>query len=181
MCHNSTKPNLSNFSLDLRATEGDGKQVVRKQARKSYDDNRKYLKSREKEFPWLTSVLSEGSEHAFCKLRRKTLQTHRGTLGKHEQGAQHRKIVSSVSVSKTLNFPKKLKLSPVSDDVKRAELELALTMCCHCSIQTIDHLGEVIKKNGKGSTLGNIRLHRTKCTTLISSVLSPSLKAEVKK
>lgn len=150
----------------------------RKGAKRSYEDGRKYLKTWEKEFPWVTSVQSEGSEQAFCKLCRKTLQTHRGTLSKHENGAQHRKI--SMSISNTQTFPKKLKVSPVSDSVKRAELELAVTMCCHCSIQTIDHLGEIVKRNGKGSTLENIRLHRTKCTTLISSVLSPSLKAELK-
>ena len=172
------KLGLSTISLFLRAMEK-AKQA-RKAVKRSYEDSRKYLKTWEKEFPWLTSVLSEGSEQAFCKFCRKTLQTHRGTLVKHEKGAQHIKITSFVSISNTLNFPKKIKVSPVSASVKRAELELAVTMCCHCSIQTIDHLGKVIKKNGKGSTLENIRLHRTKCTTLISSVLSPSLKAELK-
>lgn len=57
---------------------------------------------------------------------------------------------------------------------------LALATCCHCPLLATDHLGETIKKHGKGSTLQNIRLHRTKCTSLISSVLLPSIKSYLK-
>lgn len=59
-------------------------------------------------------------------------------LTKHAQGAQHKGAVKAASVSRTLNFPKK---SNLSDEVKRAELELALATCCHCPTLAIDHLG----------------------------------------
>lgn len=45
----------------------------------------------------------------------------------------------------------------------------------------MDHIGEVIKKNGKGSILAKIKLHRTKCSKLITEVVSPALKQELKK
>ena len=44
----------------------------------------------------------------------------------------------------------------------------------------IDHLGEVIKKHGTGSNLGEINLHRTKCSRLVDCVIAPSLKEELK-
>lgn len=132
-----------------------------KKMKKSYDDNRKYLESWEREFPWITSVTSKDTRLAFCKLCRKSLQPHQGTLTKHAQGTQHKRVVNSVSTSHMLNVTTKPKLT---EEVKRAELEVALATCCHCSIVAIDHLGEVRRKNGKGSPLENIKLHRTKCT-----------------
>ena len=44
----------------------------------------------------------------------------------------------------------------------------------------MDHIGEVIKELGKNSTLEKINLHRTKCSKLISEVISPALKDLVK-
>ena len=44
----------------------------------------------------------------------------------------------------------------------------------------IDHLGEVIKKNGTGSNVGETNLYRTKYSRLIDFVIAPSLKEELK-
>ena len=54
-----------------------------------------------------------------------------------------------------------------------ADLKLAMFIASHCAVQTIDHLGELLKKLGKGSILENVRLHRTKCSKLISAVIAP--------
>ena len=37
-----------------------------------------------------------------------------------------------------------------------AEIEPSLSIACHSSIRSIDHISEVIKKCGKNSVLGNI-------------------------
>lgn len=66
-----------------------------------------------------------------------------------------------------------------SEAVKKTELELAVAVCCHCSVKTIDHLGEIIKKNGKGSNLGSINLYRTKCSKLITEAIAPAFKEEL--
>jgi hypothetical protein len=60
------------------------------------------------------------------------------------------------------------------------ELKFACSVCCHMSINVIDHLGELIRANASaGSTLSDLRLHRTKCSRLIDYVLSPSLREEL--
>ena len=66
--------------------------------------------------------------------------------------------------------------------IQFAKLNLKLAVCfsCHTSMLAIDHLGEVIKKNGTGSNVGEINLHRTKCSRLIDFVVAPSLKEELK-
>lgn len=101
-----------------------------KRPRKSYDSGRKYLDSWEKEFPWLTSVVSANTRLPYCKLCRKTLKPHRGTLARHAEGAQHKDIVKSTSLSQVLNLAKKNRSVP--DKLKRAELQLAVATCCHC-------------------------------------------------
>lgn len=176
MDNQSGKEKRPGDTEDTESGHTDNGETSRKKAKKSYDKNRKYLESWESDFPWLTSMTTENTKLAYCKLCRKTLHTHRGTLSKHANGAQHKKNVTAAFIPQAQHISSN---NRSTDEVKRAELELALATCCHCSIQAIDHFGEVIKKNGTGSTLENLRLHRTKCTALIHSVLSPAIQDEV--
>ena len=67
----------------------------------------------------------------------------------------------------------------IADEVIVAEIELAVTMACHSSIVTMDHFGEVIARNAKSSKLRNIRMHRRKCTKILTNVVSAALKEEL--
>ncbi len=67
------------------------------------------------------------------------------------------------------------------DQVKEAEIELSITVACHSAISTMDHLAEVTVKNGKGSMLEKIKLHRRKCTKIISKIVAPAIKEELAK
>ena len=60
-----------------------------------------------------------------------------------------------------LSKPIELKRIPVAQKVKITEFELAAGIACHCSMLAVDHTGEIILKNGVGSVLGGISLHRT--------------------
>ena len=48
------------------------------------------------------------------------------------------------------------------------------------SFQAVDHLGEVIAHNGEGSLLRRIKLHRTKCSKLVTEVVAPAFKEELR-
>lgn len=52
-------------------------------------------------------------------------------------------------------------------------MQLAVFIAMHCAIRSIDHLGEILKRLGKGSKLEKLRLHRTKCSKLIENVIAP--------
>lgn len=58
-------------------------------------------------------------------------------------------------------------------------MKLAVFIAAHCSVRSIDHLGEILRDLGKGSALQNVRLHRTKCSKLISNVVAPSFLKEL--
>ncbi|XP_042212509.1 SCAN domain-containing protein 3-like [Homarus americanus] len=94
----------------------------------------------------------------------------------------------AVSTAKFLYFGrKKLRMAVEKWMVKAklfgrifVELEFAVAISCHCSTASVDHLGELMKKNGKGSELENLQLHRTKCSKLLSKVIAPALFEELK-
>ncbi|XP_059096020.1 uncharacterized protein LOC131890641 [Tigriopus californicus] len=106
-----------------------------------------------------------------------TLRAKKDNLAKHEISEGHKSKTRDITSSSKLSFPTVAKI-PKCEKLKSAELQIAVAVCCHMSINTIDHLGEVIKKNSEGSTLQDLRLHRTKCSRLIDHVLSPALKGE---
>lgn len=60
-----------------------------------------------------------------------------------------------------------------SDEEKIIDCKLAVFIAMHCSVRSIDHLGEILKELGKGSKLGGLRMHRTKCSRVISYVIAP--------
>ena len=67
-----------------------------------------------------------------------------------------------------------------SDEEKKADIELSLAIACHSSIRALDHIGDVMKRHGEKSTLGKLRLHRTKCASIIKNIISASIKEELK-
>ena len=84
-----------------------------------------------------------------------------------------------VRISNTTKPIQVVRVPKVADEVKVAEIELAVTMACHSAILTMDHLGEIITRNAQGSKLGNIKMHRRKCTKILTNVVSPTLKEQL--
>lgn len=143
----------------------------------SYDSGRKYSKAWESKFIWVTKA-SDGSQDAFCKLCHVSIKPKQANLTKHEKTDKHVQRVKLCNSTKPLQVVRVPK-PKVADEIKIAEVELAVTMACHSALLTMDHLGEVIARNAKGSQLEKIRLHRTKCTQILTSVVSPALKEKL--
>ena len=140
----------------------------------SYDSGRKYREEWEKQFVWVKSQRGKDGS-AYCKLCSCLIQPKRNALVLHEKSEKHRKHAPASTSSARKFFH-----AESSDDVKVAELQLAAAICCHAAVSSVDHLCELAKKNGKGSTIGKINLHRTKCSKLITEVLSPAFEAELR-
>lgn len=67
----------------------------------------------------------------------------------------------------------------ITNEQKTIDLKLAVYVATHTSIKSIDHLCEILKVIGKGTPLYNLKLHRTKCSSLIKYVIAPSLIEEL--
>ena len=130
-----------------------------------YDSGRKYNTSWEEKFLWLTKA-SDGTEHAFCKLCKVQLAPKLSRIAEHEKTKGHESRVAASSHCRALPFAVVSKGNSNRDleTTKRTEIELAATIACHCSTSTVDHLGEFMRKNGKGSNLAKLQVHHTKCS-----------------
>jgi len=65
------------------------------------------------------------------------------------------------------------------DKVKAEELQIAVSMTCHCAVRTVDHLSKIMVARGHWSTLENIELHGRKCACFIKNIISPALKTDL--
>ena len=59
------------------------------------------------------------------------------------------------------------------DSQKEMDIKLALHVICHSSINSIDHLTDLLRLLGKGSRLEKVQMHRTKCSKLTMNVIAP--------
>ena len=139
--------------------------------KESYESRRRYRTEWERDFPWIRKA-TDGSENSFCKICKKTLQPRKKTIQNHADSADHKRRAGDAATSRRITFPAVRE----NEATKKAEIELAVAVCCHCSVLTIDHLGDIISRNATGSPLENLRLHRTKCSKIISNIIGPVLK-----
>ncbi|XP_065645467.1 uncharacterized protein LOC136075946 [Hydra vulgaris] len=148
------------------------------QKKKSYENSRSYRSEWEKELTWIKKS-SNASEQASCRLCRTNISPHKGSLEQHQNAASHIKREKTFNpFQKKINFPGQVKISDVN---KKADIQLAMCICCHSAISTADHFCEIISKFGVGSPLEHLKLHRTKCTKVIQNVISSTLEEEISK
>ena len=117
----------------------------------------------------------DGSDSAFCSFYKVNINPKLFNLKQHKDSAKHRKATSSVFSNR------KIPVVPRKDDamLKKIEIQFAVAMTCHCAIRSVDHFGEIVVRHGTGSNLGEMKLHRTKCSSLIKNVVSSALHEEL--
>ena len=114
-----------------------------------------------------------------CKFCKSVFRAKLYDIKEHAKNKKH--LVNSVPLSSSrqlkINFPKVEK----NNDVTRNEARLALFIAEHCSINTSDHLVDVVKKCFGDDTRGTqMSLRRTKCTVLIKHVMMPHFVEKLK-
>jgi len=87
----------------------------------------------------------------------------------------HRDNVATVIKQKKLNVCG----IDIAKENKTIDLKLTLYVATHSAICSIDHLSDLLVQLGKKSTLESLHMHRTKCSKLISNVISPALLSEL--
>ena len=131
-----------------------------------------YNSAWEKEEPfkdWICSVPRDSTK-ANCRYCKTEIRAHRTDISAHASTEKHRRNALPFSNARTL-LDVGCKRKSLDNTVKVAELKLAAHTACQSSILTIDHLGEIVKE----VSAKDLSLHRTKCTAVITKVLSPAL------
>ncbi|XP_031352107.1 SCAN domain-containing protein 3-like [Photinus pyralis] len=138
----------------------------------------KYKKTYRKEWEsipvfkgWLQQVDSDIAKCKYCNVE---LRPHKTDLIKHSKTQQHIRKASNVPSTSQLARFGIVAESSFSNDQKVRDLKLATFVAVHSTLNTMDHLCDLLKDIGK-SSFSDLRMHRTKCTQVIRKVLAPSI------
>ncbi|KAL4719405.1 hypothetical protein ACJJTC_015099, partial [Scirpophaga incertulas] len=131
--------------------------------RKEWEDNSDFK-------GWLSPV--QGTDlKGMCRWCQTEFFAKISDIKKHSQSIKHKSKAEIIIKQKPLPpFLPVDKIKPSS----RAEAAMALFIAEHCSVVTVEHLGEMCKKLFSDSKCGHdIHIHRTKCSEIINEVLGP--------
>ncbi|OXU18252.1 hypothetical protein TSAR_010454 [Trichomalopsis sarcophagae] len=119
-----------------------------------------------------------GKQEAYCEICQRHLRAHRNDLVLHKKTQIHKQRETSLN-RKLQPSLQKFGCVNVSDVIKVTDLKGAMYIASYCSPRSVDHLGELLCILGKGRPLENIKIHRTKCSKLISVVIAPVFLTEL--
>ncbi|XP_078521674.1 uncharacterized protein LOC144828067 [Lissotriton helveticus] len=121
---------------------------------------------------WIAPVRTDDSKAA-CKYCHVEIRAHYNDLKQHAATTKHRSRCNAASTS-VASFVQPI--PSISNDQKRREIRFAIQTACCTSINNIDGYGDILKDEFPA-----FRMHRTKCTALINSLLGPYFKEELLK
>lgn len=120
----------------------------------------KYNKKWEREFPWLEPV-HDNINQASCKYCRQVMKAKLDIVRAHGLGLKHKNRSPFVNEKGKSHLPfKPVTVIPI--ELKKVELKLTMMAVCHTSFKAVNHISELVRKEGEGSYLQKIKLHRTK-------------------
>lgn len=111
----------------------------------------------------------------FCSYCKSSITAKLSDLRAHAITKKH--------INATGGYQQKNKIDFVSLPTKTLEQEAALCLFVaqHTALAQIDHLGNLCTKNFDGGTAGRIRLHRTKCTSIIKNILGKHFSEDLRR
>ena len=148
---------------------------------------REYQASWESTWPWLKPArrrpgcISPDKNKGYCTLCKCTIQPKKTAVADHAKSAKQKGRETVVQSTDRNAIPTIVRRPHEVNKTKEAEVKLAAHIACHSALLTADHLSVVVKSlAGPMSPLRDVRLHRTKCTKIITEVIAPVLQADLK-
>ena len=123
---------------------------------------------------WIAPAPADDSK-ARCKYCNVEIRAHLNDLKEHSATKKHKsRCVPSVK-SFAVPVGSGAGQGTIKDDQKRCELRIATYVACHTSINAVGDLSDILQEE-----MGAFKMHRTKCTAVITSVLAPHFREELK-
>ncbi|XP_012543533.1 uncharacterized protein LOC105840987 [Monomorium pharaonis] len=127
---------------------------------------------------WLT--YDKENDTAFCKVCQTKLRPHKTDLERHSKRAVHINNIEKRNPKKQPKITTTAGTSLETNEHKIADIKLALHIAV---LQTANHLSELLIELSKHlsaySGFQNLKLHRTKCSSIIKYVIGPALEEEL--
>lgn len=121
---------------------------------------------------WL-QVVEGDPEKAYCKICCSEIRARKADLLNHSNTAKHLTSIKAVRIHPQGG----IKFKPVNLKSQHAQAAMALFVSTHSAILAIDHLGELCNHHFPENYF---KLHRTKCSAIITNVLAPFFIKELK-
>lgn len=121
---------------------------------------------------WL-QIVEGDPEKAYCKICCSEIRARKADLFNHSNTAKHLTSIKTVRI----HPHEGIKLKPVNLKSQNAQAAMALFVSTHSAILAIDHLSELCNHNFPENYF---KLHRTKCSAIITNVLGPFFITELK-
>ena len=122
---------------------------------------------------WIAPAPADDSK-ARCRYCNVELRAHLNDLREHGATKKHKArcqpSVKSFAVPTGYGAG-----ATIKDDQKRRGLRVATYVACHTSINAVDDLSDILQDE-----MGAFKMHRTKCTAVITSVLAPHFREELR-
>lgn len=120
---------------------------------------------------WIMEIPGDAS-NARCRFCNSVFRAKLYDIKEHSKSKKH--LTNSEPFSSARQMKISLHKLDKSNTVARNEAQLALFIAEHCSMNTSDHLVDVVKKCFGDDKRGmEMSLHRTKCTAVIKHVMMP--------
>ena len=122
---------------------------------------------------WIAPAPADDSK-ARCRYCNVELRAHLNDLREHGATKKHKaRCQPSVKSFAVPTGPGAG--ATIKDDQKRRELRVATYVACHTSINAVDDLSDILQDE-----MGAFKMHKTKCTAVITSVLAPHFREELR-
>ncbi|XP_019890987.2 uncharacterized protein LOC101896675 [Musca domestica] len=132
---------------------------------------------------WLKSIREapvaqqSTTKTSWCSACNLSLESHKKDLRKHSETKRHKNNMAIIHTYPSLSD---CGVVPISNTSKILDIKLAVFVAKHTAIASIDHLSELLKTAATHSNpFENIKLHRTKCSAIIKSVVGPTIIEEL--
>ena len=122
---------------------------------------------------WLTKS-NDPHKQAHCMVCNKDYRAHHKDLEKHNTMGTHIQNMEAINI-------KQKKITNMcdtnsKDETKIRDINTTVFLACHSSIRSADHFCKILIKDYKCKDL---KLHRTKCTSIIKHVIAPNMLKEL--
>lgn len=123
---------------------------------------------------WIAPVPADDSR-ARCRYCNVELRAHLNDLKEHGATKKHKSRCQPSIKAFAVPAGSGAGQATIKDDQKHRELRVAAYVACHTSINAVDDLSDILQEE-----MGAFKMHRTKCTAVITSVLAPHFRDELK-
>lgn len=121
---------------------------------------------------WLTNSPNTESDDLWCTVCKCQVKDKKYNAEMHAKSKKHKQLSEQLALTPSVATH----FTSASKTMKIFDIRWSVGIACHSAIRATDHLGEIVQNSSsKNDFLHNLKIHRTKCTSILTNVIHPCL------